>query len=160
MATLQINPMTTADIPVCAAIMAENELWQKYGVTLESANSTFTSALAQDATILTIRDTDQVLGFCWYVTHGAWDRSGYIRLIGLSPSVQGQGLGEKLLSEAERIMGEKVKDMFLLVSDFNLGAQHFYQRCGYQQIGAIPNYVKAGISELIFRKQLPARETK
>jgi ribosomal protein S18 acetylase RimI-like enzyme len=68
-------------------------------------------------------------------------------------------MGEKLLTEAEKIMSAKVNDVFLLVSDFNQGAQRFYQRCGYRQVGAIPNYVKAGVNELIFHKRLPARES-
>jgi hypothetical protein len=44
-------------------------------------------------------------------------------------------------------------DLFLLVSDFNHDAQRFYQRQGYQQIGAIPGYVLPDVSELIFRKR-------
>jgi ribosomal protein S18 acetylase RimI-like enzyme len=44
--------------------------------------------------------------------------------------------------------------VFLLTSDFNEDAQAFYRRLGYQQVGAIPDYVVPGITELIFYKRL------
>ena len=57
-----------------------------------------------------------------------------------------------LLTEVES--QAKSRDLFLLTSDFNEGAQRFYRRMGYTQIGAIPSYVVPDVTELIFRKQL------
>jgi ribosomal-protein-alanine N-acetyltransferase len=44
--------------------------------------------------------------------------------------------------------------MVLLCSDFNTEAQRFYRRAGYEQVGALPDYVVPGVAELIFRKRL------
>jgi ribosomal protein S18 acetylase RimI-like enzyme len=63
-----------------------------------------------------------------------------------------RGLGAELLAEVEA--RAESRDLLLLVSDFNEGAQRFYRRMGYQQIGAIPGYVLPDVSELIFRKVL------
>ena len=50
-------------------------------------------------------------------------------------------------------------DVFLLVSDFNHVAQAFYRRLGYVQVGAIPDYVVSGVTELVFRKRKRRDET-
>ncbi len=83
---------------------------------------------------------------------GAFGRSDYLRLIGVRADCAGQGIGAALLSEVEARATSR--DLLLLVSDFNEGAQRFYRRMGYEQIGAIPGYVLPDVTELIFRKRL------
>ena len=61
-------------------------------------------------------------------------------------------MGAALLQEVEARATSS--DLFLLVSHFNEGAQRFYRRMGYEQIGAIPGYVLPDVTELIFRKVL------
>lgn len=150
-----IRPFTSADVPGCARIMAENPLWQRYGITLHSATQRLADGLAQNATLLAAGEPDRPEGFIWYVEKGAFFRSGYILLIGVDPTHQGQGIGEALMDAAEQRMFEKTKDVFLLVSDFNDGAQRFYRRRGYVQVGALPGYVLPEVAELIFRKTRP-----
>ena len=100
----------------------------------------------------------EVAGFVWFFLKGAFQRSGYIRLIGVAAGYRGQGVGTALLGSAENNVFEYTENIFLLVSDFNLDAQAFYQRMGYTEIGAIPDYVKSGITELIFFKnQSPSK---
>lgn len=154
---LAIRPLQPGDLPACSQILLDNPLWQRYHLTRLGADQMLTAALASGATILTAQLADLVAGFVWYVERGAWDRSGYIRLIGVSPHFQGQRIGEALMSAAEARVAEHSPDMFLLVTDFNTGAQRFYQRLGYFQIGSIPDYVVPGISELIFYKRFSGR---
>jgi ribosomal protein S18 acetylase RimI-like enzyme len=86
------------------------------------------------------------------VPGGAFGRSEYLRLIGVRADCAARGLGAALLSEVEARATSR--DLILLVSDFNEGAQRFYKRMGYAQIGAIPGYVLPDVTELIFRKLL------
>lgn len=44
--------------------------------------------------------------------------------------------------------------MTLMVSDFNEGAQRFYQQLGYWKLGQLPNATKEGITELVTVKDL------
>jgi [ribosomal protein S18]-alanine N-acetyltransferase len=161
-----IRPMQPADLPACARLMADNPLWQRYNVTYDSALRRLSDGLARQAGLLVAEQDGAVQGFVWVVLRGAFQRSGYIPLIGVRPGTQGRGLGAALLSAAEAIVAAGsidaagstetagADDIFLLVSDFNTRAQAFYQRQGYEQVGAIPDYVLPGVSELIFRKRL------
>ncbi len=149
-----VSQMRPEDTPDCVQILLDNPLWERYGVTASQARHMFEAALAEGATILVAHRGENVVGFVWYAARGAWDRSGYIRLIGVSPQFQGQRVGEQLMEAVETRMKLTAGEAFLLVTDFNVGAQRFYRRLGYTQIGAIPDYVVPGISELIFYKKL------
>ena len=151
---IQVRPIRAADVDACAHIMTVNELWQRYGITPETALARFEKAFAEKASILIAESSRQVCGFCWYHTKGAFNRSGYIQLIGVDPAWKGQGVGKQLLLHAERIVMEESDDMFLTVSDFNISAQAFYQKLGYAFVGEIPDYVLPGITEKIMRKKL------
>ncbi len=145
--------MQPSDIPSLARLMAGDPLWQRYGVTEESAARRLAGGLEQAATILVADEDGACLGFVWYVGRGAFARSGYIMLIGVQPGARSRGVGRALVARAEAAMFAGVDDIFLLVSDFNEPAQRFYQGLGYTQVGSIPDYVVPGITELIYRKR-------
>jgi len=149
-----IRPLTAADIAACAQLMAASPLWIRYGITVERAAARFESGLSEGATILVAESGGAITGFVWCVARGAFARSGYIPLIGVAPDEAGQGIGAALLARAESYFSETGTHVFLLVSDFNTAAQRFYQRRGYTQCGALPDYVLPGITELIYWKHL------
>lgn len=153
---LTIRSMTLDDVPAVAAIMADNALWQRYGVTVDSAARRLQRGLASGATIAVAVIDGRVAGFVWYVTEGAFQRSGYIMLFGVAPDAHGQGIGHALLAHAEAALFAASTSIVLLVSDFNVEAQRFYQRHGYMQAGVLPDYVVGGVSELIFYKRRPS----
>lgn len=154
---LTVRPFRPDDIDLCAAVMADNSLWQRYGVTVEAARRTFAAGLERGAALFVVESDGEPGGFLWLEPVGAFARSGYIRLIGVSPTKQGRGLGRELMDHAERVLFATSDDVFLLVSDFNLAAQRFYQRRGYAQVGALPDYVLPGVTELIYCKRKPFR---
>lgn len=160
-----VRPMQPAEARICAEWMAETPLWQRYGVSRASAQRRFELALERHATIAIAeregpgRGHTQRLGFVWYAIRGAFERSGYIPLIGVAPGEHGQGVGKALMDYTEGQVFQRVGELFLLVSDFNEHAQRFYQRRGYIQVGALPDYILLGVSELIYFKRRPASET-
>ncbi|MFN8490093.1 MAG: GNAT family N-acetyltransferase [Caldilineaceae bacterium] len=150
-----LRSLQAVDIEPLAQLMATTPLWQRYNVTETSAAQRLRNGFEQQATILVAEIDGAPVGFIWYVLKGAFNRSGYVMLIGVRADQRSQGVGQALMQAAEAAVFAEVNDLFLLVSDFNQAAQAFYQRLGYQQVGAIPDYVMPGITELIFHKRKP-----
>ncbi len=150
---MKIRPMDIGDLDALAKLMGDDPLWQRYGVTRESAERRLAGGLEGHATILVAEGEGSPAGFVWYVERGAFARSGYVMLIGVQPGARGHGVGRALMASAEAAMFATGADVFLLVSDFNDAAQVFYGRLGYEQVGRLPDYVVPGIAELIYRKR-------
>lgn len=150
-----IRPMTADDCPILAAWMVEIPLWKRYGVTFERACSNFEHGLNSGDWMFTADNAEtHACGFAQVAPKGMCGISPYLRLIGVHPSAQSTGVGAALLTEIERVAAEHAADLFLLTSDFNENAHRFYERHGFVQIGAIPDYIVPSITELIFRKRL------
>ena len=154
--SISIRPMTADDISEVVNWLISLPLMQRYQLSADKARAQFEQALDKHDLLLVadLRQLDRVCGFAWCLVDGAFGRSVYLRLIGVRPDCTGTGVGSMLLEEAERTAREVCSDLFLLVSDFNKAAQRFYQRNGYQQIGAIPGYMLPDVTELIFWKRL------
>jgi len=145
------------DVEACIEILLGYP-WTRYALTADQARTALLGGLEQMARgvsrVHVAASEGAVAGFVWWMPHGAFFHSGYIRLIGVSPTVQRHGTGRALVQTAEEAVITESRDMLLLVSDFNVSAQAFYRRLGYQHIGALPDYVMPGISELLMRKRL------
>jgi len=156
MDSIRVRPMTPADIPTIAAWMVQTPLWQRYQLTIERASQNFENALERgDVLLVADAGADNIgCGFAWCLPQGGFGRSMYLRLIGVRQERARVGVGAALLRAAEEAALKVSRELFLLVSDFNLDARRFYQRQGYQQIGAIPGYVLPDVTELLYWKQL------
>jgi len=151
-----IRPLKAEDIPAIAQWIAAVPLWQRYRYAAADAQAGLQAALARGDLLLTADvPPAAACGLAWCVWRGAFGRSLYLRLLGVQSGFGGSGLGAALLDAAEQAAAPSTGELFLLVSDFNTSAQHFYQRQGYAQIGAIPGYVLPEVTELIFWKRLP-----
>ena len=157
MSRFTFRPMERPDIPLLAGWLAALPLMRRYEFTVDKAGAALQRALQQND-MLSVCDTDgtlgQACGLAWVMPTGGFGRSAYLRLLAVSEEHAGSGIGSALLTHAEQLAARSTKDMLLLVSDFNVDAQRFYQRQGYAQIGAIPDYVLPGVTELLFRKVL------
>jgi ribosomal-protein-alanine N-acetyltransferase len=153
---INIRPMIVSDVAPLTRLMASSPLWRRYNVTEAGAARRLSDGLANSMTIAVAEIEREPVGFVWYVERGAFNRSGYSMFVGVEPGMQRRGIGQALMEHAEEILRAGSQDVFLLVSDFNHAAQRFYARLGYQQVGAIPDYVIPGVTELVFRKHLAA----
>jgi ribosomal protein S18 acetylase RimI-like enzyme len=157
MTALTVRPMMHSDIPVVASWLVTIPLWQRYNLTEAQAQASLEQGLRQ-VDMLLVADTrgayGQACGLVWCMVKGAFGRSAYLRLLGVRSSHTGRGIGTALLRQAERLVVRTSSELFLLVSDFNINAQRFYQREGYERIGAIPGYILPDVTELLYWKRL------
>lgn len=150
-----IRAMTADDIPLIAEWMVTGDLWVHYDLTVDVIAADFTLALERGDLLLVIDTERPARGFAWCLPTGMFGAFPYLKRIGVDPAVTGAGLGGLLLQEIERRLIETGRrELFLLVSDFNTGAQRFYRRNGYQEIGRLPDLAVSGIDEIFLRKQL------
>jgi GNAT superfamily N-acetyltransferase len=100
---------------------------------------------------INIRDqaTSERLGGLWAQIYYGWL---FVELLYVPELNRGQGLGSRLLAEAERIAREKgCKSVWL--ETFRFQAPGFYRKLGYEPFGVLTDYPK-GQSRLFFQKSL------
>ncbi len=148
---MNVRALTGQDIPLVSAWIVTIPLWMRYGLTAEKLSGQLLNALGNEF-LLTIDTEETAVGLAWCIPRGGFGRSAYLKMLGVRPDHSGRGIGALLLDHLETLITSN--DIFLLASDFNSDAHRFYQRQGYQQIGAIPDFVLPGVTELIFRKQV------
>jgi ribosomal protein S18 acetylase RimI-like enzyme len=160
---IAVRPMAQRHVEACVEVLMGYP-WIRYDMTRERARNMVMSGLEQMAMGVShlhvavpatsaVSDS-AVQGFVWWMPRGAFYHSGYIRLIGVLPSAHGRGVGRVLMQVVEEAVIAESRDMFLLVSDFNVEAQAFYQHLGYAHVGALADYVVPGIRELLMHKRL------
>jgi ribosomal protein S18 acetylase RimI-like enzyme len=161
-ARVVVDRLKAADVDACARIVAGDPLWQRYGLTYPRARRAIGKALGaarhgqraakDEGELAGARLAGRLIGFIWFRLDGTFHHSGYVRWVGVAPDAQGRGVGGRLMRYAEeRILG-RGPNVFLLVSDFNRRAQAFYESRGYRRVGAIPDYIVAGVTEYLYRK--------
>jgi ribosomal protein S18 acetylase RimI-like enzyme len=147
--------MTGEDIPFIAGWMTGDALWQRYGIREETIRDDFDAALARSDLLLVADAELPARGFAWCQLNGMFGSQAYLKRIGVDPAFAGRDIGARLLDGVEMAVRETGRNaLFLLVSDFNKGAQRFYERHGYRQVSAFPELALPGVTELLFSKAL------
>lgn len=150
---LHIRPWQASDIDAIAHIMASHPLWQRYGITEESARTRLQRLMASGEDGFVAED-GTVRGFVLFNTK-TFGEQGYIRLLGVNPQDTSTGVGAQLLSRVESfLIHQGINRLLLLCAHWNEGAQRFYMRHGYRLVGRLPNWVLDGTDELIYAKCL------
>lgn len=152
---MSIRPLTLADVAPLSTALAALPLLQRYGRTAEALACDLESRATRSESVLVL-DDGQVRGLAWFTTEGTLGGGGYLRLLAVAAPTQRRGVGAQLLGAFEAAVAAQSRHAFLLVSDFNAGAQRFYERHGYGQIGTIPAKVLPDVDELIYWKRLGA----
>jgi ribosomal-protein-alanine N-acetyltransferase len=105
---------------------------------------------------LKISVDEKLAGFIM-VERQAWERRASVATFAIHPDYRRQGLGSRLLEEAERRCDRK--SMRLSVRMSNESAIRLYKQAGYLVVGSWPRYYKGGEDALVMEKTLYTNET-
>jgi GNAT superfamily N-acetyltransferase len=151
---VDVRPLAPAELPDVARALAGVPLMVRYGRSPEALERALSAAHARGERLLVADDAGAVRGLAWFTTQGTLGVGGYLRLIAMLPGAEGKGAGAALLAAFEAETARDSRHAFLLVSDFNEGAQRFYERHGYARSGALPGLVLPDVAELVYWKRL------
>lgn len=88
------------------------------------------------------------------VLRSPWLYGPYVALLALLPAYQGRGIGSGVLRHIEDEARPFGRNIWVCVSSFNEDARRFYERNGFEHVGALPDLLCHGFTELLMRKQL------
>jgi ribosomal protein S18 acetylase RimI-like enzyme len=149
---LTLSVIAPSDVPAIATMFAAIDPWKSYPITADQLAGFF-GAIEPGAPRFAIHVDGALAGAVSLRTH--WFRGPYIQTFALSTAHQGRGVGSTIMAFIERdarTAGER--NLWVAVSDFNVDAQRFYARHGFEQTAAIPDLVRDGRTELLLRKRL------
>lgn len=128
------------------------EPWAKYAST-PAALAVFFAQNEPGAPRFALRKGGELAGLA--IVRMNWLRGPYLQFLGLLPAFQNKGLGGQFLDWLEAQAGaDGHRHVWIMVSDFNTPARTFYARKGYEEIGAVPDVVKDGFTEILLRKRV------
>ncbi len=151
---MRIRPIEIADIPALAEGLAAVPLMVRYGRDAAALSRALEAARARGEGLLAAEEDGRLRGIAWFLPSGTLALGGYLKLIALLPGAEGKGTGAALLRAFEQETARATAHAFLLVSDFNEGAQRFYEREGYLRVGALPGLVLPDVAEVLYWKRL------
>ena len=151
---MSIRRLKREDVPALSAALARLPLMQRYRRDASRIEADLAAALQRGDGLLVEEGEAGPRGVAWFLAAGTLAMGGYLRLIAVVPEGTGSGAGARLLQAFEAEVSRESRHAFLLVSDFNQGAQRFYQRHGYARVGALPGLVLPDVAEILYWKRL------
>ena len=144
--------MKRPHIRACADIVAASEPW----ITLQETVDFNKYIARKEAYVCILRQAgnDQVAGFLVVAPEPVFARGGYLRAIGVSPSLRRHRIGSALLAFAEKMVARQAPNIYLCVSSFNRQGRAFYKNQGYTKVGTLSGLTSPNTSEYIYRKHL------
>ena len=134
---------------ICAEMLANSEPWTTLGIASNQVMITINDPLNE---VYVVSVGDELIGTIIIQTKGAF--SGYLKSIAVKTSWRDKHLGKLMMEFVENRIFSKSTNVFLCVSSFNVNAQKFYLKLGYETIGVLKNYVVEGYDEILMRKTI------
>ena len=150
--TVDILPGKEEHVSCCVNALLESRIGAIYFQTDQRATAYITSGMTKKEIVVAMDDTGVCTGFVWFSLTGAFYSFPYIRTIAVASAHRQKGIGSALVRYFEQEGFKVASKVFLLVSDFNTDARHFYEKNGYQTVGTIPDLIKPGIAEIVLMK--------
>lgn len=93
------------------------------------------------------REALGVVALRWNVLLG-----GFVALLAVQRRAAGQGGGRALMAAAEAETARRHRWLYVSADLQNQAALRFYRRGGFRRVGRLPDLIRAGRTEILFRK--------
>ena len=81
-------------------------------------------------------------------------RGAYLELLAILPGFQGRGLGRAVIDWMVAESTGRVGNLWTCGSAFNSRALAFFEKQGFRRVGALPDLVREGFTEIFLRRKL------
>ena len=157
-ADCKLRPMRPEWVDQLATELSMIDTWLRLGFGKQKF-SVLLSGREPDVTCLAIIQSEDHLSGVVILRH-RWLFGPYLRIFGVLPSGQGQGIGAaamNLLCDQLAASGEE--NLWACVSAFNKKAIAFYEGNGFEVIGCLEELVVPNEDELLIRKRLIKKQS-
>lgn len=137
----------------CVLALQNSELGRVYFSQENKASLAISNGISNQEILVAIDNKGLCLGFIWFIRNGAFHGFPYVHIIAIKEEYRNLGIGNELLNYFEKVVAQSSK-IFLVVADFNPNAKRLYEKCGYIEVGVIPNLYKSGITEFLMMKEI------
>lgn len=140
------------NIAHCAEMMASSNPWKILGF-LESQCLELLSHDMIQVYGANLRNdkVSELVGFVASVENGIGFEP-LLEFLCVSEAYRSEGIGTTLISYFEDELHPLSANLYLFVSDINPRAAKLYQKLGYMQVGALPDYNRLSQTEFLYRK--------
>lgn len=137
----------------CAIALQKSELGRVYFPQENKVIQAISEGISKQEILVALDNKGLCLGFIWFIRNGAFHGFPYLHIIAIKEEFRNLGIGKELLNYFEKVVAQSSK-VFLVVADFNPKAKQLYEKCGYLEVGVIPNLYKSGVTEFLMMKEL------
>ena len=147
------------DVPGLLALSEASGLFpsEHLDVLREMLSEYFSSPKSDGRFWLTDIEDTQVVGVVYCEPEAMTNETWNLRLIAVSPELQGRGRGAALVAHTEQYLADSGGRLLIVdtsgTQDFE-PVREFYRRCGYQQATRIPDFFDLGDDKITFMKML------
>lgn len=159
----EIAVLKNDDISEVAEMVFASEIGRKYYPVKSVLENLLTKGIESDRIYKMIYD-GKIIGLLWFVESGAFYMYPYLHLIFVKEGYRNLGIGKQMLDYFEycALNSSDTKKLrtkvFLVVGDWNNGAERFYKRSGYEPVGTLPKLFRKNINELLMMKECVAQK--
>jgi GNAT superfamily N-acetyltransferase len=153
-ADIQIVLAKSNHVEDCADSVGGSAIGRRYFADHNYTRRVIQAGIDKKEIYVGIDGRNSMRGFYWASATGMFCRFPYLRILAVKPSFRGTGVGKELLRHFEASGFSQAPKVFLAVSDFNAGAQRFYESNGYARVGIVPDLYKPGIAEILMVKSV------
>lgn len=153
--TLHMEKADGSHISACCEVFSDSEIYERYFREDDRLNRSLRMAAEKGELYIALNETGEIVGTMRVVMRGFCGLYPYLALIGVKSGHRGERIGSFLMDNLEELARRSgAKRVTLMVSDFNMAAQTFYNGRGYWLLGTLPGAVKPEIGELVMIKEV------